>query len=206
MTHPSSIRQIGISSSVVALFFTSVTFSTPSFRTPGNTLQNVAQQSVQLPAQDPAQGLVRQAQDLIRTRQFNEAVEVLRRAIQTQPNLAVAHIQLSIALMGIGQRDEAFSEAKRAIELDPNDAHDWVAKPGTFIYEPAGESHTLVITEDSPEPALILFIVEGGLIYLDKAIDGGFAAYEDGFTLLELTRKYYREAGLDVRQLDQLIR
>ena len=45
--------------------------------------------------------------------------------------------------------------------------HDWVAKPGTFIYEPAGEAHTLVITDDSPGPALILFIVEGGLIYLD---------------------------------------
>jgi 2,4'-dihydroxyacetophenone dioxygenase len=84
--------------------------------------------------------------------------------------------------------------------------HDWVAKPGTFIYEPAGEAHTLVITDDSPEPALILFLVEGGLIYLDKSVNGGFAAYEDGFTLLELTRKYYREAGLDVRQLDLLVR
>ncbi len=84
--------------------------------------------------------------------------------------------------------------------------HDWVAKPGTFIYEPAGEAHTLVITDDSPEPALILFIVEGGLIYLDKATDGGFAAYEDGFTLLELCRNYYRKIGLDVRQLDLLVR
>ena len=84
--------------------------------------------------------------------------------------------------------------------------HDWVAKPGTFIYEPAGEAHTLVITDDSPEPVLIFFAVEGGLIYLDKAIDGGFAAYEDGFTALELVRKYYREAGLDVRKLDALIR
>jgi len=84
--------------------------------------------------------------------------------------------------------------------------HDWVAKPGTFIYEPAGEAHTLVITEDSPEPALILFIVEGGLIYLDKAAPGAFAAYEDGFTVLELTRKYYRESGLDERELDLLVR
>jgi len=50
--------------------------------------------------------------------------------------------------------------------------YDWV--PGTFIYEPAGEAHTLVITEDSPEPAIILFIVEGGLIYLNKSVDGGF--------------------------------
>ena len=24
--------------------------------------------------------------------------------------------------------------------------HDWIAKPGTYIYEPAGEAHTLVIT------------------------------------------------------------
>ena len=83
--------------------------------------------------------------------------------------------------------------------------HDWVAKPGTFIYEPAGEAHTLVITKDSPEPALIMFVVEGGLIYLDKPVDGGVAAYEDGFTALELTRKYYREAGLDVRELDRLV-
>jgi hypothetical protein len=33
-----------------------------------------------------------------------------------------------------------------------------------------------------------------------------FTAYEDGFTALEMTRKYYREAGLDVCQLDSLIR
>ena len=84
--------------------------------------------------------------------------------------------------------------------------HDWVAKPGTYIYEPAGEALTLVITEDSPEPMITMFVVEGGLIYLDKRANGGFAAYEDGFTLLELTRSYDRETGLDVRQLDLLIR
>ena len=66
--------------------------------------------------------------------------------------------------------------------------HDWIAEPGTYIYEPAGEAHTLVITEDSPEPMIAFFVVEGGLIYLDKPENGSFAAYEDGFTLLELTR------------------
>ena len=84
--------------------------------------------------------------------------------------------------------------------------HDWIAKPGTYIYEPAGEAHTLVITDDSPEPMVTLFVVGGGLIYLDKPVNGDFAAYEDGFTLLELTRKHYREAGLDARQLDLLVR
>jgi len=84
--------------------------------------------------------------------------------------------------------------------------HDWIAKPGTFIYEPAGEAHTLVVLKDSPEPAVIFFVVEAGLIYLDKPTDGNFAAYEDGFSALELCRKHYRESGLDVKQLDLLIR
>ena len=84
--------------------------------------------------------------------------------------------------------------------------HDWIAKPGTFIYEPAGEAHTLVVTDDSPEPAVILFMVEGGLIYLDNPVDGKFAAYEDGFSILEIFRCHYRNAGLDVARLDALIR
>lgn len=84
--------------------------------------------------------------------------------------------------------------------------HDWIAKPGTFIYEPAGEAHTLVVNEDSPEPALILFVVEGALVYLDQPVDGSLAAYEDGFSLLEYCRSYYHEAGLDVSELDARIR
>jgi len=84
--------------------------------------------------------------------------------------------------------------------------HDWVAGPGTFIYEPAGEAHTLVINEDSPEPALIFFVIEGALVYLDKPVDGSLAAYEDGFSVLEDCREYYREAGLDVEELNARIR
>ena len=84
--------------------------------------------------------------------------------------------------------------------------HDWIAEPGTYIYEPSGEAHTLVITDDSPEPMIAFFVVQGGLVYLDKPNNGSFAAYEDGFTLLELTRKHYREADLDASKLDQLVR
>lgn len=84
--------------------------------------------------------------------------------------------------------------------------HDWIAKPGTFVYEPAGEAHSLVILEESPEPALIFFVIHGGLIYLDKPVGGAFAAYDDAFTALEFSRAYYREAGLDVDALNALIR
>jgi hypothetical protein len=51
-----------------------------------------------------------------------------------------------------------------------------------------------------------MFIVEGGLIYLDKPDNGSLAAYEDGFTLLELCRNHYREAGLDAGELDPRVR
>ena len=84
--------------------------------------------------------------------------------------------------------------------------HDWVAQPGTFVFEPAGEAHSLVVTEDSPEPAIIFFMISGALIYLDKPVNGTLAAYEDAFSALEFSRAYYREAGLDVSELDRIIR
>jgi hypothetical protein len=74
----------------------------------------------------------------------------------------------------------------------------WASR--TFIFEPAGEAHTLVITDDSPEQAIIFFVVDGALAYLDKP------AFEDGFSALELSRKFFRETGLDVAQLDLRIR
>jgi hypothetical protein len=86
---------------------------------PDNTLQNVTQQSAQ--AQDPARGLVRRTRSNPH-KTIQRGSPGLRRAIQLQRTLRLP-ILLSIALMGVGQRDEAFSEAKRAIELDPNDAH-----------------------------------------------------------------------------------
>ena len=66
--------------------------------------------------------------------------------------------------------------------------HDWVAGPGTFIYEPAGEAHTLVITETSPEPALIFFVVEGSLVYLDKPETGISRPLKMAFRRLNLPR------------------
>ena len=50
---------------------------------------------------------------------------------------------------------------------------------------------------DAPSGRSLIFnVTSGGFsVVLDKPIDGGVAAYEDGFTLLELTRKYYRGEG-----------
>jgi quercetin dioxygenase-like cupin family protein len=82
--------------------------------------------------------------------------------------------------------------------------HDWVATAGSFIFEPAGEAHTLVVPEDATEPAIILFVVAGALVFVTE--DGEFLMYEDGFSILELTREHYRSVGIDPSRADALIR
>jgi len=84
--------------------------------------------------------------------------------------------------------------------------HDWVATPGTFIFEPAGEAHTLIVDAEATEPMMTFFVLHGGLIYVDKVENGKVVAYDDGFTLLELARKHYRNVGLDESLLDAMIR
>jgi 2,4'-dihydroxyacetophenone dioxygenase len=84
--------------------------------------------------------------------------------------------------------------------------YDWTAKPGSFIYEPPGEAHSLVIRDDSPETAMIFFMIQDGLIYLDKPVDGNFAAYEDAFSALELCRAHYGKIGRDLKEIEALVR
>jgi 2,4'-dihydroxyacetophenone dioxygenase len=84
--------------------------------------------------------------------------------------------------------------------------HDWVAKKGTFLWEPPGEAHTLVVPADAPEPMQTYFVSLGGLVYLDSIESGKPVAYDDGFTLLELSRKYYTSIGRNPDDLSALCR
>jgi hypothetical protein len=43
-------------------------------------------------------------------------------------------------------------------------------------------------------------------VYLDSIESGRPVAYDDGFTLLELAEKHYREIGRDVGALHELCR
>jgi len=81
--------------------------------------------------------------------------------------------------------------------------HDWVATPGSFVYEAPGESHTLVV-EDSGETMKTLFHVNGPLIWLDD--DGEPSGIYDAFTLVEMLRAHYDEVGIGADFVDTLIR
>jgi 2,4'-dihydroxyacetophenone dioxygenase len=60
--------------------------------------------------------------------------------------------------------------------------HDWVASAGDYAFEPAGETHTLVVPDDA-ERMTTLFHVIGGYTYIDPY--GVALGYEDVFTKLE---------------------
>jgi quercetin dioxygenase-like cupin family protein len=81
--------------------------------------------------------------------------------------------------------------------------HDWVATEGGFVFEPPGETHTLVVPEGCQE-MVTLFQVNGALVYVDQ--QGGALGYDDVFTRLEGARRHYASVGVDAGYLDTLTR
>ena len=81
--------------------------------------------------------------------------------------------------------------------------HAWVAEEGSFVYEPPGETHTLVVPDDCAE-MITFFNIAGAMIYLDES--GFQTAYEDVFSKIEMCRRHYAAAGLGAGFVDQFIR
>lgn len=81
--------------------------------------------------------------------------------------------------------------------------HDWTARAGTFIYEPAGETHTLIVDPEEGH-MLTLFHVLGPIIYVDE--NGAQVGYDDVFTRLERCKAHYRANGLGEEAATRLIR
>ena len=74
----------------------------------------------------------------------------------------------------------------------------WVARPGTFVYEPPGDIHTLVVDEGE-EGMLTLFILEGTIQYIDD--DDNLIYQDDVFSKLERYLKYCEEQGIEPKDL-----
>lgn len=82
--------------------------------------------------------------------------------------------------------------------------HDWHANAGTYVFEPPGETHTLVVDEDCEE-MVALFHVTGSLLYVSEET-GEVTGFDDVFTKLEKARDWYEECGLGRDYVDQFIR
>ncbi len=74
---------------------------------------------------------------------------------------------------------------------------DWVARPGTFVYEPPGDIHTLVV--DEAQEMITLFLLEGVVQYLDD--DDNVIYQDDVFTKLERYLNFCRQQGIAPQEL-----
>jgi len=80
---------------------------------------------------------------------------------------------------------------------------DWIASEGSFVYEPPGDIHTLVVDEGVPE-MITFFNIKGAMIYLDP--EGRLVGYEDVFTKVDMCRRHYEAVGLGGAYVDQFVR
>jgi 2,4'-dihydroxyacetophenone dioxygenase len=81
--------------------------------------------------------------------------------------------------------------------------HDWMATQGCYVFEPPGETHTLVVPEDVPE-MITMFHITGVMIYVDPW--GKQTGYEDVFTKIAMCRQHYTANGLGAAYVDQFVR
>jgi hypothetical protein len=81
--------------------------------------------------------------------------------------------------------------------------HEWEATQGSYVFEPPGEIHTLVVPEGVDE-MITLFHVTGSLLYCD--VDGNVEGADDVFTKLELAKKHYKAVGLGENFVQQFVR
>ena len=81
--------------------------------------------------------------------------------------------------------------------------HDWIATAGCYVFEPPGETHTLVVPDDVDE-MITLFQVTGVMYYVDPW--GEPRGYEDVFTKIDMCRNHYESAGLGRNYVESFIR
>lgn len=80
---------------------------------------------------------------------------------------------------------------------------DWVARPGSYLYEPPGDIHTLVVDHDCEE-MITLFYNTGSLIYCDA--DGNTTGTTDVFDRIAACRRHFEEVGLGADYVKNFIR
>ena len=79
---------------------------------------------------------------------------------------------------------------------------DWEATAGSYLYEPPGDVHTLIV--DEGETMKTLFHNSGALLYCDE--EGKTIGSTDVFDRVQTARKHFEEVGLGCDFVTRFIR
>lgn len=72
--------------------------------------------------------------------------------------------------------------------------YDWTAGPGDYVHEEAGSVHTLAVPGSASEPAVVQFVIERGMDFLDE--DGQPFHTEDAASITQLYLDALGAAGV----------
>jgi tetratricopeptide (TPR) repeat protein len=84
------------------------------------------------PEQYKAMMLAKDAYELIREDKFTMAIEILKNALATYPDLASAHANLGLAYTQVGQASDAVAHLRQAIAIDATRAPAWLNLASAF--------------------------------------------------------------------------
>ena len=79
---------------------------------------------------------------------------------------------------------------------------DWVAQAGSYLYEPPGDVHTLIV--DEGDAMVTLFFNSGALLYCDE--EGKTIDSTDVFDRIKAAREHYEKVGLGGDFVERFIR
>ena len=80
--------------------------------------------------------------------------------------------------------------------------HSWEATPGSYVYEPPGEVHTLTVDDD--DEMITFFYIGGAVLYTDE--DDNVVHVEDNIGLIQLCRDHFEKVGLGADFVNNFIR
>jgi 2,4'-dihydroxyacetophenone dioxygenase len=81
--------------------------------------------------------------------------------------------------------------------------HDWVAEQGSYVFEPPGETHTLMVPDDVDE-MITFFNISGCMYYVDE--HGNHTGFEDVFDKIAMCRRHYEAVGLGADFVERFVR
>lgn len=152
------------------------------------------------------ESLVQQGQELARNGNYDDAITVYNRALDTAPNAVGVYIARGEALQAIGETDTAWGDFTRAIELAPNLALPYVSRADFFVRSGNPDSAlndiNMALTIEPENPRA--YLIRGQAYRQQGNYDAALTALNVALNLRTVYAEAYSERGEVYRLLGQV--